>query len=349
MASKGNKASKQDARAFFKELRAAKEPAPFYLLFGEEAFLLDLALGEVIKAVLPQGINDFNFDQFYGKEVQGDRVVSACDTLALMGGRRLVLVKDIATVPTPQLTPLADYLQNPSPSTTLVCHGLTVAKKLVKTTRFWKQGKKVGVVQEFAPLREWEVGDFLKRQARKRGLVLDHDAEDALIKSVGTDLASLDAALEKVDLYIGPAADKQSRAVSPEVLQEVIAVTRTREIWDLTDAIGKRDVQATLELLHIMLEQGQSPIGINMMVARHFRQLWQVKLGARRGMNKNEIASSAGMSPFFVDRYRQAGQKFSESALEHTLQVALSTDRKLKSSRLSDRILLEQMVMEVCL
>jgi DNA polymerase-3 subunit delta len=148
---------------------------------------------------------------------------------------------------------------------------------------------------------------------------------------------------------MGPDPEKQGRAVTPEVLQEVIAVTRTREIWDLTDAIGKRDVQTSLQLLHIMLEQGQSPIGINMMVARHFRQLWQVKLGARRGMNKNEIASAAGMSPFFVDRYRKASQKFSESALEHTLQVALSTDRKLKSSRLSNRVLLEQMVMEVCL
>jgi DNA polymerase-3 subunit delta len=335
----------QDARDFFKEVRKIQEPGPCYLLFGEEAFLLDLALVELIKVILPRGINDFNFDQFYGKEVVGDRVVSACETLALMGGRRLVLIRDFASTPTPQLQALADYLEDPSPSTTLLCHGLTVQKALAKTTNFWKAAKKVGVVQEFAALREWEVGTFLQRQAGKRGLTLDAEAEDTLVKSVGTDLASLDAALEKVDLYLGP----QERSVTGAVLQEVIAVTRTREIWDLTDAIGRRDLRATLELLHVMLEQGQSAIGINSMVARHFRQLWQVKLATQKGLGKNEIATSVGMAPFFVERYQKAAKGFGEETLRSILAVMLRTDRSLKSSRLPDRVMLEKMVMDVCL
>ena len=38
-----------DARDFFRALSRAKEPAPVYLLFGEEAYLLRSALESVIK------------------------------------------------------------------------------------------------------------------------------------------------------------------------------------------------------------------------------------------------------------------------------------------------------------
>ncbi len=339
--------SSDSARQFFKTIKkTGGTPSPCYLIFGEETFLLDLALREVMQAVLPRGVNDFNFDQFHGREVVGDKVVGACETLALMGGRRLVLVKDIASVPTPQLHVLADYLKNPCPSTTLVCHGQTASKKLQKTTKFYKEAKAVGVVQEFEALREWEIGTFLKRQAATRGLTLTPESEDALIKAVGTDLATLDAALEKLDLFLG--VGQGARRVDPDALLEIVAATRTQDIWELTDAVARRDLRASLDLLTAMLEQGQTGVGINMMVARHFRQLWQVKAALARGLSKQDIAKEVGMNPFFVDRFRDACRRFTGPQLRHILGVLLATDRSLKSSRLRDQILLERMILAVC-
>jgi DNA polymerase-3 subunit delta len=338
------------AREFFKELKRAKDPAPLYLLVGEESYLLDQALKEVIKLALPRGPNDFNQDMFYGKEVMGDRVVSACETLAFMGGKRLVLIKEIQHVPTAQLDPLTAYLQKPSPSTVLVCHGLTDKKPLAKTSAFWKQCKKVGVVQEFPALRDWEVGSFLKTRAAARGLRLSDDVEEALVRAVGTDLSTLDSTLERLDLYMGaPHKPDEPRPVTEEVLQAIVAVTRTHEIWDLTDALAKRDLARSMGLLKGMMDQGQSGVGLNAMVARHFRQLWQVKLAARKGLGKNEIASTVGMNPFFVDRYRQAGEKFTDAALREVMRVLLDTDRALKSSRLEDQLLLERAFLAILL
>ncbi len=349
MASRGKTQPGDAAREFFKTLKKDKASAPVYLIYGAETFLLDLALRELIRAVLPNGINDFNFDQFYGREVVGDRVVSACETLALMGGQRLVLIKEVQHVPSTQLQPVATYLKNPSPRTTLICHGQTGNRKLSKTTKFFKEAKKAGVVQEFAPLREWEIGTFLRRQANTRRLELAPDAEDALIKAVGTDLATLDASLEKVDLFLGPGDDPQAmRTVDAATLQEVVATTRTREIWDLTDAVAQRDLRNSMLLLGLMLDQGQSGVGINMMVARHFRKLWQVKAAADKGMNKNAIAKTVGMSPFVVDRYRKAAGRFKQRELRRILALLLDTDKRLKSSRLSDHLLLERMVLAIC-
>ncbi|MEO1270847.1 MAG: hypothetical protein AAFX99_22395, partial [Myxococcota bacterium] len=89
-------------------------------------------------------------------------------------------------------------------------------------------------------------------------------------------------------------------------------------------------------------------VGINLMVARQMRQIWQVQVAVARGMGKKEIAQVAGMNPFFVDRYRGYAHQFKASQLRHALAHTLKTDRLLKSSRLSDRVLLQQMVIAVC-
>lgn len=335
-----------EARSFFVELKKAPEVAPVYLLHGDEGYLLRLAVDEVIAKALPRGLNDFNHDMFYGKEADPHRIVAACETLVMFGGRRLVLVKELHRASPAQIEVLADYLNNPSPSTTLVCVALTQDKALPKTTAFYRRAKKAGVVQEFKQLREWEVGTFLRKQAHQRGLRLSQEAEDSLVQSVGSDLASLDGALEKIDLYLGPASGV--RDVDQEVLHEVVAVTRTAEIFEFTDAIAQRDLPRSIRLLTEMIEQGQKGTAINLMVARQIRQIWQVKVAESRGLGKNDIAQVAGMNPYFVDRYRQLARRFSPRQLRRAMVVTLETDRRLKSSRLSDRVILEQLVLAIC-
>ena len=304
-----------------------------------------MALEAISNLALPGGFNDFNHDNFRGKETQGDKVVGACETLALFGGRRLVVVKDAQQMVAAQLAPVADYLQNPSPSTVLLLQAHSLGKSMAKTGALYKRAKKAGVVQEFAPLREWEVGTFLKKQARKRGLTLDRDAEDSLVRAVGTDLLALDTTLEKIDLYLGTAG---SREVNDDVLAEVVAVTRTHQIWDLTRCIGDRNLEESLDLLSSMLEQGQTGVGINLMVARHFRQVWQVKCLSDRGTDKRDIASTVGMQPWLVDKSVSAARGFEHDELRRILAVLYRTDVELKSSRLKDSVLLERMVLDVC-
>lgn len=334
------------ARDFFKKLAKTKTPAPVYLLHGAEGFLLDMALARLQKTVLPAGINDFNYDIFYGKEADGGRVVAACDTLALFGGRRMVVVREIHRVPQADLDAIITYLANPAPSTTLICHGQTNDAPINKSKRFYRTVAKVGVAQEFRALREWEVGTFLTKQARGRGLEISRSASDALISSVGSDLALLDGALEKVDLYLG--SSDSPRQVDDDVLEAVIAVTRNHDVFELTDAIAGRDVVSAMTLIDRMLGQGPSAIGINLMVARQLRQLLALKIAAEQRLSKAATAKAAGVNPYFLDKLARAAAGFSQHELRAGLDLALATDRRLKSSRLSSRTLLEQMIINVC-
>ncbi len=273
-------------------------------------------------------------------------MVAACETLSFMGGQRLVMVKNAHLMSKADLDMLADYLSSPSPQTTLVVVSQTATKGIAKTTKFYKRAKVAGLVQEFPALREYEVGNFLVKQARSRGLNFSREAMQALIAAVGADLAALDNAVEKVDLYLGPRDGIKD--VDESELAEIVAVTRTHEIWDLTDAIAKKDALTAMGLLDGMLERGQAGVGINLMVARQMRQLLQVKSGQAKGMPKQGIMSAAGMAAWAVDRFGRDARRFSAEELRTALEVTLETDRKLKSSRLPDRVWLEHMILELC-
>jgi len=70
--------------------------SPVYLLHGEEAYLIEDALDEMIEALVPKNVRDFNLDIFSNPEVSVAEVLSIADTYPVMAERRIVVVKDPA-------------------------------------------------------------------------------------------------------------------------------------------------------------------------------------------------------------------------------------------------------------
>jgi DNA polymerase III delta subunit len=84
------------------------------------------------------------------------------------------------------------------------------------------------------------------------------------------------------------------------------------------------------------------------MLARHVRQLWSAKELAARGRDRQAIAEALGIHPFFVGDVLQQAQRLSGPTLERTHRALFEADRSLKSSRLPDSLILEQLVMSLC-
>lgn len=334
------------ARSFLRSIKK-DQPAPIYFIYGEETYMLDEALKTIKEAACPDGLNDFNFDSFQGKDIRGDAVRSCAEMLPMMAKRRLVLVLDIQEVPVSELAPIQDYFKNPSPTTCLVFHARTSPnKKIDGRLSFFKDLKKAAETCEFKPMYENEVGPFLQRQAQRRGLRLGGDALQYLIDAVGTNLTELDQALEKLDLFIGPS--EQPRSVNVEDAEQVVARTRSRSVFDLTDALGARDYQAALQILHQMLLDGESPILISHMIARHFRIIARLQDRSLRNATSKEKASAVRVSPYFLSDYERQARTFAPGEVAAILRRMLRVDVALKSSAVSDRVILEELFTDIC-
>jgi DNA polymerase-3 subunit delta len=334
------------ARNFFRKLKKS-EPAPVYFVWGEETYMLDEAVDAIIEHAAPGGTNDFNFDSFHGRNTSGESIVSACEMLPMMVERRLVVVRDAQELPMSELEQLGSYLDDPSPTTCLIVHARTAQKKLDGRKSIVKKLKKAGISCEFASLYENEVGEILHKQAGRRDLRLTPAATAYLIEAVGTDLASLDKAMDKLDLYVGQ-SDQSPRHVDDDVVREVVADTKVRSVFDLTDALGDRKFEEALKILDSMLLNGEPPLRILAMIARHFRIVAKLHDPSVRNESRNNKARAVGVVPYFLKDYQRHASKFSPRDIEAIRGRLLEVDTALKSSGLDDRTVMERLLYDIC-
>ena len=112
---------------------------------------------------------------------------------------------------------------------------------------------------------------WVRERARTAGLDLAPDAAQALVELVGEDLTRLAAELEKASLYVG-----EDRRVSEEVVRALAGETRTRQYWELTQAMEEARRPDALRLASQLLASGDEPLILLAWIVGYVRDLWRV-------------------------------------------------------------------------
>jgi len=314
---------------------ARGEIAPIYCLSGER-YLVDAAAAAIRAAVLAEAgaAAAFNQDVFDLKEKGLGAALGTARTLPMLAKRRLVVGKAIDEVKAADLEPLADYAEDPNPATCL----LLVADKVDVRFKAFQALKKRGYLHVFAPLRDQALGGWLRGEARARKLTLAPDAAEALATAAGPDLGRLSQALDLLALYAG------GKPIGVEDVEDLVAETRERGIFELTKAIGAGNVPRSLALLTNMLRNREPALRIQFMLARHLRQVWRAKELAAAGAARNEIAAGVGINPYFLDDVLVPARRMSRAALERAFERLYTADVDLKSSKLDPEIVFSRLV-----
>jgi DNA polymerase-3 subunit delta len=309
--------------------------APIYCLSGER-YLVDAAHAAIRAAVLAEAgpAAGFNHDSFDLKEAGLGPCLATARTLPMMAKRRLVVGKAIDQVKADQLEALVEYVADPNPSTCLVL----VGDKVDVRFKAFVALRKAGFLHTFAPLRDQALAGWLRTEARARKIDLQPDAAQALSDLAGPELGRLSQALDQLALYAG------GRAITLDDVEELIAETRQRNVFELTKAIGAGDVPRALGLLANMLRNREPALRIQFMLARQMRQIWRAKELAAAGASRNEIASGVGMSPYFLDDVLIPAKRMSRAALARAFERLYQSDQALKSSRVDDDLIVSRLV-----
>jgi DNA polymerase-3 subunit delta len=322
-------------------IEAARKGAwsPVHVLVGPERFLIDRAVELLRRATLGDGPPGFNDDVFHGQGLDGGRVVAACRTLPMMAAARFVLVREADAMAADAREALLPYLQEPAESTCLVL----VADKIQGTTRFAKQAKKLGVWADAAPLRPQAVPGFAKAEAKRRGHGFGPGAVEALADAVGTDLASLDDALERLSLYVGDGA-----TIEVEAVEAVVSRVRVDSIWALVDSVAARDARRALAAAESLLGDREHPLRILALLARQLRTVARMRDALGRGLRGPEAAKAAGAPPFKARDLGRAAASFDEAALARAFATVADADLALKGSRKPGEVVLEDAILSLC-
>ena len=320
---------------------SADKLEPVYVLASGEPLLIDRAVAALRDRVVPEALRAFNLDAFDGKGLAAPRILAAARTVPMMAERRLVLVRDIGAMAAAEMAGLIEYLDDPCPSTVVVATTLKVDRRL----KFFAAAGKKGWLHELSAPRD--LAGWVGQEAARRKVAIRPDAVRRLVDAVGADLARLALALDQLALYAG------ARPIAVDDVDDLVADTRERSVFELTDAIGAADRPRALGAVAALVDQRQSPIGVVSMLGRHIRQLSLYRAGVKTGMGKQELARLLAVPPFVVDKLGRQADRFPDAALDRAISALSLTDRALKGEReaqktlgrgLTDRLLLEDVV-----
>jgi DNA polymerase III subunit delta len=309
--------------------------APVYCLAGER-YLVDAAHAAIRAAVLAlagPGAG-FNHDVFELKESGLDTCLATARTLPMMAKRRLVVGKGVDQVKADLLEPLVEYVADPNPSTCLVL----VGDKVDVRFKAFVALRKAGYLHVFQPLRDNALAGWLRSEARARKIEISGEATSALADLAGPELGRLSQALDQLSLYTG------GRPVGLDDVEELIAETRQRNVFELTKTIGAGDVPRALGLLANMLRNREPALRIQFMLARQMRQIWRAKELLAAGAARGEIASGVGISPYFLDDVLLPAKRMSRATLARAFERLYQSDLALKSSRVDEDLLISRLV-----
>ena len=226
--------------------------APVVLIVGTEGTLRDAALAEIRARVLGDATPEFNEDRFdlASRGADPARILVAARTLPVLAKRRLVTVRGISDRRAKRFieVELLEYLEDPVPTTCLLLEAEKVDRRLQWVKQVAKRGELIACA---GPRRPSEQRAWIEARLRARGKRPSGGMAAALLELVGGDLDSLASELDKVCLYVGERAE-----VSPDDVAEVTGELRPRALYELTDAIGQRQLGASLRTLGRLLDQG---------------------------------------------------------------------------------------------
>lgn len=290
---------------------------PIYVLHSEHPILIDRVVAAIRDATVPPAARGFNYDVVEGKP-SAARIIALAQTLPMMAARRMVYVRDLTGLPADDAEPLLAYLAKANPSTTIVA----ITHKLDKRLKLYAQLSKKGWLHVLEAPRQ--VAPWVREEAKARGVKIDPAAVNRLVDAVGNDLSRLALAVEQLALYAG------DRAVTADDVDDLIADTRERSVFELTDAIGAADRPRALAAVAALCDQRESAVGVVVMLARHIRQLSMLHTLRASNTPRPQWGSAIGVPPFVVDKLIAQARSYTPAALSIATQRLAMVDRALK-------------------
>jgi len=314
--------------------------SPLYYFHGDEPYLMERAVKRLTDLVVPPDFRDFNLDVFYGNECKGDEIASVAQTLPMFADRRMVIVKRAGDLSAAALEIPAACAVDPPPTTCLVF----VGEKVDQRKKFFQELKKKGELVECKRPYENQLGAFIREEAKGLGKRIEPAAAEMLVYLVGSNLGELTTQLEKVALYVG-----QREAITIGDVRGIVSDTKVESVFDLANAMGERDPAKALRSLATILRDGEAPLMLLAMIARHFRQLWRVRDLMAQKVAQQDISRLAGINPYFLKGVMAQARNFGTHELKRVFESLYAADLELKGggSR-RPALIMERFVMDVC-
>ncbi len=309
---------------------------PAYHFHGDEDFLKDSWIRDVIARATDAATRDFNLETRRGGEVDARTLATALDAMPMMAERRVLVVRDVPSLKKEARGVLLKYLERPSPDTLLLLVSPAGAKADAELN-----AKLVSV--PFDSLTEDALVKWVAHRAAQIDVTITPSAAELLCSAAGNDLALMAGELEKLRNFTNGAE------IDDAAIAAIVGVTAGETLGDLLDAVAQRDGMRGIRLIEPILLQPKTT-GVSIVMALTTQMLaigWALAAkdrGVAQGRLESELFGLLKANPSSITGrpwgeavkvWVRAMPKWHAADIDHALHLLLAADRALKDSKVS--------------
>lgn len=325
----------------FEELQRAvrrKHFSPLYLFYGREDFLIEESIKLVVRNALEAGVEGFNLDVLYGGETDARTVISIALSFPMMSERRVVVLKETEKLlrPKAERELLTSYIAKPSPTTCLIL----VATDADLRENPYAAINRTGVVVKCQPLFDSDVPTWIARRIRELGKEITPEACRMIHAYVGNSLRNIENEIQKLFIYVGA-----KQRIDEDDITSVVGASKLFNIFELTKAVGDKNLKCAFEIMARMLQAGESPIMMITMLTRHFSALWKLTvLKPKQKSANDDIAALVQIPRRLVPEYLAQVDNYPASKIEKCFQYLVEADETLKTTATDPKVVMSLLI-----
>ena len=311
------------------------------LIYGVDSGLVRERSRAISKELMGEKPDPFNLAEITGDQLKSDPAIlrDELGAFSLMGGRRLVVMRDIGDKATSVIT---SAFENLSTTTYLIIEAEELASSSSLRQLFEKQANFAVIACYHEEGRDLE--GLITQTLASFGLRASRDAMVYLSNNLGNDRMITKSELEKIAVYMG-----QEKEVTLEIAMLLTSNNASESIEDLCHAVALGKPQEAHNLLTHLLHEGVQAVAIIRTLLKHFQKI-DLALGYMKSGQSSEQAIKMLRPPVFyksVPLMEKALARNNASKIATTLNFLLKAEKDLKSSLLPPQLLVSNITQQL--
>lgn len=318
---------------------ASKKISPVYCLTGEDSYSIDNTVRQLTAAVEPFITSDFDKETIYcTPEKDFNDILNIVTAFPLGSEKKLVILKDFEKVKDKKK--LTAYIKSPADFTLLIIIQNGEVSNAEAEPYFSLFSK--GFLFEAKELKEKALISWVESYCAEKGKHISTENAALLVDTVGDNRALVEMQIQKMFTFLGP-----EKEVTFEIIKDLATNLKEYTIFDLQNALGKKDKKEALKISYNLLEKGSELIGILAMLTRYFTGLAQIPEITSLKLPDQAAARIVGTHPYYYPNYKKARDLYPDKKLAAVIKALLKADVSIKTSAQDEKSILTILMAEI--
>ena len=310
-----------------------------YLIYGSEKHLIDIEIKNIV-SMLSTDINYVNYDM---QELNISVALEYLNTISLFSEKKIISCSNsyfLTGKPQEITHNTDDLIKTLSHNIDNILIISVVAEKLDDRKKVVKELKNKTIVKVCNKLVGKELEKYIYDYITKDKYTISKETVAYFIDIAGNDLDSLINEADKLKLYT-----LENKNISIEDIDLLSLKKINDNVFDLVDAVIKRNLERSLQLYDDLLVLNEEAIKLIVIIANQFRLVYQTKSMYKEGYSEFEISKHLEVHPYRIKLANEI--RIDENVLLSYIEKLADLDLKIKTGLVDKNIAFEMFLLEI--